>query len=152
MSFWSRLKKVWNRLMGRGTSQPELTPAVGRPVIRGIQVPQLSAADSSTMVRRAGQFFKQTTTGWTAAEKAAFWQELARQIEARHSPAWVSMPLRGTNGEYVFSGRMIGVHGLVIDRGGNVFIIGKDVDVSIDLLNMTVTVTPRNLPPPTPGS
>jgi hypothetical protein len=53
------------------------------------------------------------------------------------------MPLQGTNGEFVFSGRMINVHGLVIDKNGMVFIIGKDVNITVDFITMTATVTPK---------
>src|SRR5262249_13654393 len=35
------------------------------------------------------------TRGWEPAEKAAFWQELAKQIEARHSPAGSPCPFGG---------------------------------------------------------
>ena len=95
---------------------------------------------------KAGQVFAKTTQGWSAADKAALWQSLARQIEAVHSPAWVSVPMKGANGEFVFSGGSFGVHGLVIFPDGSLGIIGKTVDVAIDLKTALVTVTKRLTP------
>jgi hypothetical protein len=39
------------------------------------------------MAREAGRIFLERTLGWSAADKAAFWEDLSRQIEAVHSPA-----------------------------------------------------------------
>jgi hypothetical protein len=41
--------------------------------------------------------------------------------------------MRGTNREFVFSGDNFGVHGLVIFEDGDIGIIGKSVDVSMNL-------------------
>ena len=98
------------------------------------------------MAREAAQVFDKTTQGWSAPDRAAFWEALATQIEAVHSPAWVSVPMRGLNGEFVFSGGSFGVHGLVIFPDGSVGIIGKTVDVALDLKTGVVTVTRRQLP------
>jgi hypothetical protein len=113
-------------------------------VVNGVKVPTLTVSkDAAAMAREAGQVFAKTTQGWSAADKAAFWESLARQIEAVHSPAWVSVAMKGTNGEFVFSGGSFGVHGLVIFPDGSVGIIGKTVDVAIDLKTGLVTVTKR---------
>ena len=113
-------------------------------VINGMKVPTLTISkDSTAMAREAGQVFAKTTQGWSAADKAAFWEALASQIEAVHSPAWVSVEMRGVNGEFVFSGGNFGVHGLVIFPDGSLEIIGKTVDVTLDLKTRLVTVTRR---------
>ncbi len=116
-------------------------------MINGVQVPTLTVSkDAAAMAREAGQVFAKTTQGWSAADKAAFWEALARQIETVHSPAWVSVPMKGVNGEFVFSGGSFGVHGLVIFPDGSLGIIGKTVDVTMDLKTALVTVTRRPTP------
>jgi hypothetical protein len=95
------------------------------------------------MARQALTILQDVTQGWSAADKAAFWDALAGQIESRHSPAWISTLLRGTNGEYVFTGGNFGVEGLVIDQAGHTDLIGRHVDVNIDLRTQRVTVTKR---------
>jgi hypothetical protein len=112
------------------------------PVINGMEVPELAFDSvSRNMAKQALTILQEVTQGWLAADKAAFWDALAAQIESRHSPAWTSTLLRGTNGEYVFSGGNFGVEGLVIDQAGRTYLIGRQVDVSIDLRTQRVTVT-----------
>jgi hypothetical protein len=114
------------------------------PVINGVEVPELAFDPvSRNMAKQALTILQVVTQGWSAADKAAFWDALAGQIESRHSPAWTSTLLRGTNGEYVFSGGNFGVEGLVIDQAGLTYLIGRHVDVSIDLRTQLVTVTKR---------
>ena len=116
-------------------------------MINGVNVPTLTVSkDAAAMAREAGQVFAKTTQGWSAADKAAFWEALAKQIEAVHSPAWVSVAMKGVNGEYVFSGGSFGVHGLVIFPDGSLGIIGKTADVAMDLKTALVTVTRRPIP------
>ncbi len=95
------------------------------------------------MVHEAGRIFVNTTQGWAAPDKAAFWGALTRQIEAVHSPTWVATPMAGANGEFVFSGTNFGVHGAVILPDGSFEVIGRTVDVSMDLTTGIVTVTKR---------
>lgn len=116
-------------------------------MINGVQVPTLTVSkDAAAMAREAGRVFARTTRGWSAADRAAFWEALARQIEAVHAPAWVSVPMKGVNGEFVFSGGSFGVHGLVIFPDGSLGIIGKTVDVTMDMKTALVTVTRRPTP------
>jgi hypothetical protein len=72
---------------------------------------------------------------------------LARQIEAVHAPAWVSSRWVGSQGEIVFFGKMIGVHGLVIRPDGTVSRIGRDVSVKLDIATGVVTVVYPPAPP-----
>jgi hypothetical protein len=113
-------------------------------VINGVEVPELDFDPiSRNMAKQALTILQDVTQGWSAGDKAAFRDALAGQIESRHSPAWTSTLLRGTNGEYVFSGGDFGVEGLVIDQAGNTHLIGRHVDVSIDLRTQRVTVTKK---------
>ena len=129
---------------GETAAAEDAVAASARPLINGIEVPVLSVStDSNAMAREAGMVFFQKTQGWSATDKAAFWQALAEQIEAVHAPAWVSVPMRGTNGEFVFSGGSFGVHGLVIFGDGSIGVIGRTVDVAMDLSTQLVTVTKR---------
>jgi hypothetical protein len=80
-------------------------------------------------------YLKTRTAGWIAADKAAYWEALATQIEARHYPAWLSAPLKGQNGEFIFSGKDINVHGMVIRPDGSIAIIPKDCTITPDLTN-----------------
>jgi hypothetical protein len=114
------------------------------PVINGVEVPELAFDPvSRNMAKQALTILQEVTQGWSAADKAAFWDALAGQIESRHSPAWTSTLLRGTNGEYVFSGGNYGVERLVIDQAANTYLIGPHVDVNIDLRTQRVTVTKK---------
>jgi hypothetical protein len=92
------------------------------------------------MAQEAGRFFVRETHGWGAADKATYWEELARQIEAIHAPAWVSSRWPGSRGEIVFFGKMIGVHGFVIQPDGTVLRVGRDVSVKLDIATGVVTV------------
>ncbi len=124
-------------------------------ILNGKPVPALKTtgsgpkgiATSDQMAREAGQYFVRETQGWTAADKAAYWEELALQIEAIHAPAWVSSRWAGSQGEVVFFGKMIGVHGIVIKPDGTVLRIGKDVSAKLDIATGVVTVNY----PPQPG-
>ncbi len=103
------------------------------------------------MAREAGRIFVRETHGWTTADKAAYWEKLAEQIEAIHAPAWVCSRWAGSRGEIVFFGRMLGVHGLVFRTDGTVARVGKDVSVKLDISTGVVTVTDLpNVPPPKP--
>ena len=126
----------------RKTRQDEKTqkresdaPATGRPLINGKAVPELNVGTDTEMAREALGHFKTTTQGWTAADKAAYWQALAAQIEARHAPGWISALFRGANGEFIFSGGNINVHGMVITSEGKVLRIPQDCTITPDFTN-----------------
>ena len=128
-------------------------------VINGKQVPTLKTtgcgsrgvATSDEMAREAGQALVQDTLGWAAADKAAYWEKLAEQVEAIHAPAWVSSRWPGSRGEIVFFGKMIGVHGFVIRPDGTIVRVGRDVSVKLDISTGVVTVIdPPGVPPPKP--
>ena len=85
------------RISGFSTERVPLTGALGaRQFINGVEVPALTVSrDATAMVREAGRIFVNTTQGWAAPDKAAFWGALTRQIEAVHSPTWVATPMAG---------------------------------------------------------
>jgi hypothetical protein len=105
------------------------------PIINGVPVPQLRLADDVTMAREAIGHLLGLTQGWKGADKAAFWRALSAQIEARHAPAWVSAPFRGQNGEYIFSGGQINVHGMIILDDGTILRIPHDATITPDFTN-----------------
>ena len=109
-----------------------VAPVAGRPIVNGKVVPELKQGSDAEMAKEALGHFKTTTQGWTAADKAAYWEALAAQIEARHAPAWVSVALRGPNGEYIFSGGNLNVHGMVITNSGKVLRIPQDCTITPD--------------------
>lgn len=138
---------------------PKLSiPPAGSPVVNGKTIPTLKTtgsgprgiATSDEMAREAGTVFGRETEGWTAANKADYWEELAKQIEAVHSPAWVSSRWPGAQGEIVYLGRMVGVHGMVIKADGSILRIGKDVSVKFDINTGVITVIYPPTTPPLP--
>ena len=124
----------------------------GRPVVNGKEVPELKPGTSDEMAREAGQIFRRETEGWSGKDKATYWEKLAKQIEARHAPAWTSTAMRGTNGEYIFSGGTVNVHGIVITKEGQVFVIGKGTTITYNFQTGLATVhyPPAPPTPPTP--
>src|SRR5690242_10467062 len=99
-------------------------------IINGVVVPTLRTGTDSEMAKEAVKYLLTDTQGWSAANKAAYWEALASQIEAQYTPDWVSVHLRGQNGEHVFSGRCPDVHRLVIKADGEILFVPKDCTIT----------------------